>query len=150
MWTNSHLLPTTACVTGPLEGSQATLCSPELLHCGSQEIQERHQHQNQHLQKAFDYKCHNTFGLRSQMAAGHCFSEKERGKTLDQPSWLQTFRNNSGVSGSRRPKCLLFFFPLEVLWSLISDLTESKMMNYLETSNFILVWKRRRWGVIST
>ena len=110
MWTNSHLLPTMACVTGPLEGSQATLCSPELLHCGSQEIQERHQHQNQHLQKAFDYKCHNTFGLRSQMAAGHCFSEKERGKTLDQPSWLQTFRNNSGVSGSRRPKCLLFFF----------------------------------------
>lgn len=32
------------------------------------------------MQKAFDYKCHNTFGLWSQMAAGHCFSEQEQGK----------------------------------------------------------------------
>ena len=48
---NSHLLPTVVCVTGPLEGSQATLCSPELLPCGSQETQERHQHQTNTCKK---------------------------------------------------------------------------------------------------
>lgn len=73
---------------------------------------------------------------------------RNKEKRLDQPSWLQTFRNNFGISGSRRPKCLLFFFPGGSLdsyfWSnWIKD-------DELETSNFILVWKRRRWDVIST
>lgn len=74
---------------------------------------------------------------------------RNKEKRLDQPSWLQTFRNNFGISGSRRPKCLLFFFfsggSLDsYFWSnWIKD-------DELETSNFILVWKRRRWDVIST
>lgn len=79
------------------------------------------------------------------LACGHRWLQvivslrRNKEKRLDRPSWLQTFRNNFGISGLRRPKCSLFFFFLEDLWTLISDLTESKMMNYLETSNFIPV-----------
>ena len=76
---------------------------------------------------------------------------RNKEKRLDQPSWLQTFRNNFGISGSRRPKCLLFFFFFFPGGSLDSYFWSNWIKDdELETSNFILVWKRRRWDVIST
>lgn len=147
MWNNSQLLPTTVCAIQHLEGSLRPLYA--LLNYSIVEIKKSRRGTSTKTNTCKKLLITN---VTIHLACGHRWLQvivslrRNKEKRLDRPSWLQTFRNNFGISGSRRPKCLLFFFFfLEDLWTLISDLTESKMMNYLETSNFIPVWKRRRW-----
>lgn len=147
MWNNSQLLPTTVCAIQHLEGSLRPLYA--LLNYSIVEIKKSRRGTSTKTNTCKKLLITN---VTIHLACGHRWLQvivslrRNKEKRLDRPSWLQTFRNNFGISGSRRPKCLpFFFFFLEDLWTLISDLTESKMMNYLETSNFIPVWKRRRW-----
>ena len=152
MWNNSLLLPTMVCVIQHLEGSLRPLYA--LLNYSIVEIKKSRRGTSTKTNTCKKLLITN---VTIHLACGHRWLQvivslrRNKEKRLDQPSWLQTFRNNFGISVSRRPKCLIFFFFFFFGGSLDSYFW-SNWIKYdeLETSNFIPVWKRRRWEVIST